>query len=397
MADEPQTTTTETEPTPAPPALDSDRGAAEVNAENRETAEAAAAQLLADLQAPTEQDRPRDEHGRFLPTKAEAEAAKSAPPSEPSKPAPGSDRGIDPVWIEAAKDAGLSEPEIALLRSDDDAQNAITTRRLSGQLNAMRTLGITPEMLTSYQQWQNQQAQQQQQGQPPTQPQAAPVSTVPEFKLELDENELTPEVVKPIKAMAEHLNKVTALLAAGKQEKEQLRQQLAELGGYVRQSAEQAQTAQREARTAHEWDQAAASVPGFVEYFGKPSELKRLQAQNPNDSKVVDAAAFAGYFGQTWGRYSAILGETPRALQLALRDAWQASPFSRLNGANGRAVNNNNSPLQPGSVVRSSPRRASNIESSVDHYQAEYERALEVVGAAYDENGGVSPFLARTS
>jgi hypothetical protein len=357
-----------------------------VSAEQQATAEAAAQQLLTDLQAPVQPDRQRDEHGRFVGDKPVVTAPVVPPPSR-----------VDPVWVEAAKEAGLADTEISILKSDDEVQNAIATRQLGGQLSAMRTLGITPDQLTAYQQWQWQQQQIQQQqvaGAPSQQQQTA---ADPEFNLELDEAELAPELVKPIRAMADQLAKVTAAMTAGGKENQQLRQQLADVQGLVRQSAEQAQAAQREARVSHEWDQAAATVPGFTEYFGKPSDLRRLQAQNPNDPKVVDAAAFAGYFGNTWAKYSGILGESPRALQLALRDAWQASPFSRLNG-NGRANGkNNNGTPQDGSVIRSSPRRASaTSEPSVSPIEAEYERAMEVVGAAWDE-GGQNPFAAGIS
>lgn len=347
----------------------------EVHEENRALAEAAAQEMLDGLHGqppePEAPARPRDENGRFL-------AAKQP---EPTSPVP----VVDPVWVEVAKDQGFTDTEIAGWKSDRDAETQISSRRYVNQMKAMQSLGLDPQALTEFQQWR------QQQGKPAVTPQTPVPTATPDFALELDENELAPEVVKPIKAMVDQLNKVTALSASVNQENQQLRQKVADMEGYVRQSAEQAKAAQSEAQQAAAWDEVAAAVPGFSEYFGKISDLKRLVFANPDDPKAADGEVFFNRLTRSWNRYSKVIPDERKAAALAIKDAWNGLPFSRM-PKNGRT--NGNGALQPGSVIRSQPRRGAQVEPTDSSWEAERERQLAAAGAAYEQAGGVNPFAS---
>ena len=360
----------------------------------------AAGKFLAALhsgESPAAETRTRDAHGRFI-TKATpaistesttdvaAEPASVTTPTETSPSPP----TLDPIWAEAAKEEGLPDSVIASFKTPDDVQSGIALHRMK----QLQRLGIDPAEYVQYIQ-----SKQNRQTSPAPDAAAAPaaakpdaaaamVAAIEDLKVTIDENELAPEVVGPLKAIVDYANK----LKAGMADTRKLQQKVDALEGYIRQSVEsyqQAQQSQRDTQWAEEqWDKAAEETPGFTEYFGKPSELKHIAQANPSDKKVMDAAAFDGYFQGFWRKYSEILGEGPKALSLALRDAWKASPFSRIGAIGGNGNKGNGAPAI-GSVIRTGNGRASTTtQPATNDLNAELERIASTLGDAWNTNGG---------
>ena len=320
----------------------------------------------------------RDEKGRF--------AKKDATPPQDQAPAMSVEPpAVDPVWKELAKAEGLPEDQIETFQSEADIETAITTNRVQKMQQAATLLGINPQQYHQYMQWQQQYGQSAPQGQqPPEAQQTQPPPTVEELKLDLDEDELDPKVLATIKALAGKVNQLGTVAT----ENQKLSQKLAELEGYVRQSALQAQAAQQQAVYAESWDKAAAKIPGFSEYFGKPSDLLRLAQTQPNHQRIRDYVGFDAHFQPVWQNYVNRVGENDTALYLALRDAWNASPYSKLapgtsrNGTNG----NGSAHVQQG-VVRQTARRTGPRETGGDAIDAEMNRTLGTIAEAWDRKG----------
>lgn len=378
MADEPQNTTVEQQPeeTSAPPAEPQGMGF-DLDAAHKAAEEFLAQSRQEETAEPT---RERDEHGRF---KSKAAAV---PAQQPDTPTPfvheSQTPRVDPAWVEAAKVEGFSEAEIGTFTSDDDVQTRIAVRRLQN----LQRAGITPQDYLAFQQW-RQQGSQPQPAQTQQTPQPTVATTLDDLNLNIDENELAPEVAGQLKAMNEYVNKLKATLVG---ENQKLRQQVDTMEQATMQQRAAVEQAQREAQWAREWDAATDGTP-FASYFGKPSELKRISDANPNDQRVLDLVGFRAYFDPAYDRYSKTLGHTAQALKLAVRDAWQASPFSRLNG-NGNANRNNGTGNANGSVVRQSATRRSPAEQYKPDSAGDFERGMDVVKQAFADNGGINPF-----
>jgi len=371
-----------------------------------ERSAAVAEKYFADAQAAeTAVERPRGPDGKFVSAKAaEATAPPTievTPPAEvgESPPVPATPK-IDWVLAEAARLEGFTPEQIAGFKDEQDVQHNIAVRRYG----ALQRAGISPEEFNAYRQWQQQQSQQhvqqrqqpltgqQQQQPPPSKGAPPPAAQSPEaFKLQLDETELAPELIKPLRDMESFANKVLA-------ENQQLRQQMARVETTVEQRVQAvqqaAQQAANEARTASEWDSAAKETPGFVEVMGLPSEAKKLSMTNPDDPKVQNYMAYAAYFKPIYERAVAHLGPDNVALPRVMADAFAASPFARLVGTN---VKNNgtSATVGHGSVVRSAPRRGPAAEPNPqgDDLAAEMQRVTEVAGQAW-ERMGTNPFAA---
>lgn len=318
--------------------------------------------------------KPRNEKGQFV----------SHKPAEASEnPAP---EGVDPVWLEVAKSEGLTDADIATLKSEQDFQNRIALNRVQ----TMQRLGLDPMELAAFKQWK------QSQGQPAeTNPQTAAASAqqlLEDLKLEIKEDDLGPEVATPLKAVMEYANKVKATYAA---ELQKVQAELATFKGELKQSAEARQQAEREARMVQQFDSMVSGVPGFVEHFGgKPSELAVLAQQtNMRDPKVRKLMAWdIEYYQPQLEKYENILGQgNPRAQQLALQAAWKAAGLDKSTPAsNGKK--NGTATYGPNSVVVSSPRRPpTETVGDDDSIDALYERSRSAVASAWDEAGG-NPF-----
>jgi hypothetical protein len=292
---------------------------------------------------------------------------------------------VDNAWLEAARQEGFSDEQIKGFKTDQEVQQQVTAKRYG----YLQRLGIDPVEYASYQQWRQQGA-----GAPnaatPSQPSPAPqgapspasAGAFPDLKIDIDEKELAPEVVQPIRAMQDYANKLKATFVA---ENDKLRQMVTGLYGVVQQSVESANQAAGEAQASLEWDTAAKAIPGFVEVMGVPSEVRKLAWDDP---KVQQYAALKAYFEPILHRYEKALGKQNVPLQRVMADAFQASPFALLGqarkGNNGRT----NGALQPGSVVRSVPRRGSVTETPTgDAFKDEYERSVDVMTALWNETG----------
>ena len=387
MADSPNTTVLEQEPSqatqPQPEA-----GALPVdNQFDTAKAHEAAEQFLDAMKAEQEEaatgaPAARDEKGRFIGRGREqsTQPAASAVPTE----AP---TGVDPVWLDLAKQEGLSDDVISAFKSETEVEAAIQSNRITQAQRAFQTLGVDPNEFAAF-------VQQKRGGQPVTQPtptQTQPVTPpIEELKLDLDEDELDPKVVSTIKALTAQVNKLGTVAA----ENQKLSQKLAELEGQVRQSAESANASRLRAQYAEEWDKAAAKVPGFLDYFPKPSELLRLGELNPRHQAVRDYLGFDAHFQPIWGDYVQRVGDNPTSLYLALRDAWNQSPYSKITGTgkqgtNGTGANGN------GSVIRQPARRTGVQEPlpASSNLDAEMKRSQSALGSVWDNMGG-NPFRA---
>lgn len=363
--------------------------AAVVLAEEHAVAEAAAAHFFDD-QKPAEEkpDRPRDPTGRFASTKPTEPTGETETPENP--PAETPPVKVSGVWQEAARQVGLSDDEIAKFNSDAEAQQQVSTKRISRQVEAIQTLGIDPQDFGRYVEWRNNQANGQQTTTPRTTTQPTPTvaTTLDDLNLNIDENELAPEVAQQLKAIVEYTNKLKASYVG---ENQKLQQTVNGLQAQVQQSVAARDAVEREAREAVAWDQAASAVPGFVQYFGgKPSDLKKMAQANPNNPRIADALAFDNYLLPKLDEYIRIIGDNEKARQLALQDAWAMSPFSRVNGSASPNGTNGANRYGPGSVPRGAPRRGTAAEPTPGDgdIQAEYDRLMNVVGQQWDNAGG---------
>lgn len=339
---------------------------------------------LANETPPPAPDRKRGPDGKFL--KKEEQIV--PPPQGETTPSVAQAAGspaVDPVWKELAKEEGISDETIATLKSEAEIEAAIQTQRVGKFQQAAQLLGMTPQVYAEFVQWKQGQGAAPQGQQPSQQTQTPPATTVPVElpKVEYDEDEFTPKQIETLKALEARANKAEMTAA----ETQKLSQKLAELENAVRQSAMQAQVAQQQAMFAESWDKAAARIPGFTEYFGKPSDLLRLGQTQPNHQRVRDYIGFDAHFQPIWQSYVARVGENDTALYLAIRDAWNASPYSKLggrNGNNGSAQANGN-----GSVVRNPPRRSQPQESMPVNgdIQGEMDRVLAGISEVWDSKG----------
>lgn len=217
---------------------------------------------------------------------------------------------------------------------------------------------------------------------------SSPVASLAEpiledFTLELDDDEVAPELAKPVKALAEHVNKLKASLV---KQVNELRAQNAELQLGVRDSAARAQVATTQ-QQAGMWDQIAESIPGMVDAIGKPS-IAMAQAGSNNANAWSELAPFITARAQSQ-RVPEHLIDYPRAA----REGWTA--YQAVNGnKNGQSSGNPNG--LPGVAVRSASRTttvtppASGEPLSVAE---DHERRLASMENIIQQNGGVNPFM----
>ena len=347
------------------------------------TAEAAAAKFYAEQRSEQQTtERPRGPDGKFVSTKQQS-APESAPQTTPL---------IDPVWAHAAEQFGFSKDEIAGFRNDSEVQEKIESRRIERQVRAIRELGIRPDDYAAFQQWRQQ---------PNTPSDAAPrgdappsPSALPEFKIPIDEKDVDPALLPPLKAVEQHVNTLTKTLTALQAENEKLRKAQESMDQHLRQSADAAARAQSEARWGAEWDKAAKSVPGFTEVMGVPTEARRLADTDPNHPQVVLWNMFNTQFQGVWQKYAAVLGPENVPLHKAVNDTFAAlkSSLARFGGTGGNGTNGA-SALGPGSVVRADP-RVSQAEIYANDMDGELLRIRDNARRAYGNTGGVNPFWA---
>lgn len=319
--------------------------------------------------------RKRDSQGRFIP--AESGTAEQQPPAPP----------FDPVWNEVARAEGLTDADLAAAKSEQEIQNRIALARIQ----KMQSLGIDPVELAHFRQWRDQAAGGGTPATPAQQPAAQPQpTTLEDLQLAFNEDEITPEVVGPLKAVTEYANKVKATYGA---ELQKVQQELAALKSQLQQSAEEQSAARKAQAAAEQFDSMAAKVQGFAEHFGgKPSELAALAAAtNMRDPKVRRLMAWdIEHFQPALEKYEGILGEgNPRARELALQAAWKSAGLDKRPASNGKS-NGTTTTFGPGSVVVSQPRRPA-TESIGNSLEDQYQASLNSVRSAWDTAGG-NPF-----
>lgn len=361
--------------TPSDPQFD--RIAAEDAAE--QFLNATRAELANETPPPATVERKRGPDGKFL--KKETTATPPQGETAPSVAQAAEPPAVDPVWKELAKQEGISDETIATFKSEQEIETAIAAQRVTSFQKAAATLGINPQQYNDFLQWQKTGGQPNQQpAQTPTQPAVTPQPELP--KVEYDPDEWTPKQIEAMKALEARAARGDAANA----EVTKLSQKLAELEGAMRQSAMQAQAAQQQAMYAESWDKAAAKIPGFAEYFGKPSDLLRLAQTQPNHQRIRDYIGFDAHFQPIWQSYVSRVGENDTALYLAIRDAWNASPYSKVarkDNTNGAHVNGN------GSVVRNPPRRNQPQEAmpANGNVKGEMDRVLSGISEAWEARG----------
>ena len=341
----------------------------------------------------------RGPDGKFLPKDSKATGQQG---NEATEQTAASDETptVDPVWLDLAKEEGLPEDAIKNFKTEAEIEAAIQTNRVQKVQGAAQLLGIDPVRYRQYMEWQQSQqanmpaGQQTAQSQTQTQPAA---TAIEEVKLDLDEDELDPKVLATIKALTAQVNKLGTVAV----DNQKLSQKLAELEGHVRQSAMQAQAAQVQAQYAESWDKAASKIPDFKEYFGKPSDLLRLSQTQPDHERVLDYVGFDARFQKVWNRYTKGyqdangrfvpgLGESDTTLYLALRDTWNASPYSKIasGNGNGRSGTNGSAQYGNGSVVRQPARRTGQKEPMpAQNVEAEMGRSLAAISEQWDAKG----------
>lgn len=295
--------------------------------------------------------RPRDEHGRFLPTT----------PQEPSGPQ------IDPALQFAAKDLYFTDDEINKLAAVSPAalQSAIHGRRYE---LSQRHGG---------QQFQQQQTQQQPSAADPAQ------AAFEDFNVTIPDH--LSEELAPVKGLAEYVNKLKASVMT---ENQQLKKELAEIKGYVEQSARVARTEQ-EMQADQASDELAAKVPGLIEALGKPSQAKRAMGSEQGLKWQMLAPAIKS----VTERYVNMLGPDRITDDVALRiltEAWEASGFSK------HSTNGNGRSFGPGAVVRPTPSRTSNGREAGPTGDPELDRTHAILSDAWSAYGG-NPFARELS
>ena len=281
---------------------------------------------------PQQQQEPaRDAQGRFISHAPEAEA--------PPLPAP---IKLDAVWKEAAKREFFTDEQISAFKTDQDLVNAVNARRME---LAQRWAPIPPGPMPPQQDLQQ-----------PAPVTAAPATTAvyDDLKLALNDNELAEEVVQPIKAMAEYVNKLKATLVA---ENDQLRRGMVQLYGAVGQSVQASQAMQAQ-QFAAQLDRMVETIPGFVEFAGKPSET----IQKPGTPQYERLSAIGGVVSGISAKYANVLGPQAlndhRIITQILQEAFEVLNPSMTN--NGTVANNGKQ--FPGAVVRQVAQRSSGVE-----------------------------------
>jgi len=328
-----------------------------------EAARQAAEQFLAESRGESEtseqqEDRGRDDKGRFLP--------KVDPVAEESIPA------IDPVWIERAKQEGFHEDRIKQFATASDVEDAIALQRVKD----LRKFGMDPLELVAFRQWRNGQ------GRTQAPQQYEETSWAPEtsgaLELTLNEEELDESVTVPIKQVAEYVNQLNASID---QRIESVLRKAR--NDDVQQRAAYDQSAQQASQVVTMFDVAAGQLDGFTERLGTPSQIDQVLRNNPNDPKARKFTAFSiAYLQPAIKRYTDALGLTPKAVELAMREAWNESDYSK-----GVPTTNGVSKQIPASVVRMSSRLGSETEVEDD-----YSKSLRFATEAFERNGGRNPF-----
>jgi hypothetical protein len=350
-----------------------------------EKAHDAAEQFLAATRAELEGETPpaeskptpqRGPDGKFLKkTATPQEAPANAQSVEPS--------AVDPVWLDLAKEEGLSDDAIASLKSESEIEAAIQNNRVQKVQQAAQLLGMDAQSYQQFMQWRNGGAAPQ--GQQPVQPQQVVQPPVDEPLPEFTEDEFSPEQIAKLKPLAEQIRAAKAALAAT----QKLQSEVEALKAQEQQRAIAAHQSQKQAEYAQSWDKAAEKIPGFTEYFGKPSDLLRLAQTQPNHQRVRDYIGFDAHFQPTWANYVNRVGENDTALYLAIRDAWNASPYSKITSNGGARNGTNGSPRVNGSVVRQTARRTGPRETAPPSgdVRAEMDRSFDTIAEKWDARG----------
>lgn len=320
-----------------------------------------------------------------------AEAAAETKPDEtPAQP------HISPEWAAAAKGMWFTDDEIAAFKDDREAEFHVQSRRFQG----LQRAGIDPRELIAFRNAQRRSQQKsdarQQPGaeQPTGQSEATARASAPtglaDFKLpEINDEDIAPELAESLRATEQYVNQLKENLGA---ENARLRQEVADLQSAVQQRAEQNVAADNEAKYAAQWDAAAKAIPEFLAEFGMPSEVQRLP---PDDARVLKIKSFDPYVQATWHRHALAMGGDQNVnLQSVVADAFKQFVTNRA----AAKANANGTPTtqaaQPGSVVRSAPRRAPSQAKGDDSAQdinAALEETMRAVSAAWDNANG-NPF-----
>lgn len=320
--------------------------------------------------------RKRDANGRFV--SASEETPTSAPPAAEGEGLP----SLDKALMERAKVDGIPDTTIATFKSDADLQAGIKMHRMQ----MLERLGIDPMEFVEFRN---------SRGKATTKPEPeAPVAAppVPTFKLDIDENEMDPATVKALRSAEAQFNdqfgKAKAELAVEQAKTREAREAWEK---QQQQSAEAAKRAQEQSQLEQQFDTAAAKVAGFTGYFGKPSELNRIAATDPGHSKVQDLMAFNSYFAAAYTRYQQSLGPSQRALEMAISDAWEASPFSKIPSGNGTK---NTTTYGPGSVPRGAGRMVTLSKSPTAADSGDIDAEMKRIYAEIDKHGGLEAIMA---
>ena len=208
-----------------------------------------------------------------------------------------------------------------------------------------------------------------------------PELTLEDFTLELDDTEVAPELAKPVKALAEHVNKLKASLV---KQVDGLRAQNAELRASLQNGEARAQQAATQ-QNAGMWDRIAEEVPGLVQEIGKPS-IAMVQTGGPNAMAWGELAPFIAARAQ-----SQRVPEHLIDYQRAAQEGWTA--YRAVQNGNGKPSGDPNA--LPGVAVRASSRAtmvppAQPQRGELTHAQ-DYEQRDAFMKAAWAAAGG-NPF-----
>ena len=314
---------------------------------------------------------------------AEAEVEKKPDETQPH---------VSPQWVAAAKDVWFTDDEIRAFKDDREAQYHVQARRIQG----LQSAGIDPREFMAFRNAQRQ--PQQPSAQPPVdqaEAQTAPSATtaLADFKLEINEDDLAPELVAPLRATEKFVNQLKETLGA---ENTRLRQEMAGVQGAVQQRAENKIAADNEVRYAAQWDETAKATPDFVAEFGVPSEVKRLP---PDDPRVLKIQSFDPYVQAAWRRHAQAMGGDQNVrLQNVVADAFKQYVSDRTTvkaSTNGTPTTRT---AQPGSVVRQATRRAPTQpkdDGSTENIEAALAESMKAVSDLWDKAGG-NPYAMPT-
>ena len=300
------------------------------------------------------QDRQRDEQGRFV--------GKEGTPAEAESPK------FSPQMMDLARSVQLTDEQINSFSDPSMLFDVIQGRQAqmapppaAPQASVGQVTGYTqPQTTTSI---------------------AAPVvePVLEDFKLELDENEVAPELAKPVKALAEHVNKLKAGLV---KQVSELRAQNAELQVGIRESAARVQQATTQ-QQAGMWDGIAESIPGMVDAIGKPS-VAMANMGGSNAKEWSDLAPFIAARAQ-----SQRVPENLIDYSKAAQEGWTA--YLAVKG-NGNGQSSGNPSLLPGVAVRSAPRvGAAPVAKTNLTAEQDYDQRLSFLESAWKQAGG-NPF-----